>query len=133
MMRAAAVSGGDAVDDDEVGIGIFLPNELCCLIFRALIAGRRGGPVLELDDDVAFAGGAFHALIGAAAHDEIGAEFCEGGSGGGEVFGISLLVADRDAHNPVGFRHGGSLCVGRCCDGRAITPVGGLYAACSIP
>src|ERR1700682_4212278 len=94
------------VDDDEVGIGAGLTDGLGALVFGALVARQRGGAVGELDHDIALTRLALHGLESATAHEEFRPEFLKCRTRRGEVFGITLLVADRDAHDPIGFRHG---------------------------
>src|SRR6267378_2596767 len=102
ICRDAAASIGDAVNDDEIGVRVLLANSPRALIFRALIAGKGGRPVLEFNHDISFAGVSFHCFELSAAHDEVRSKFLERRAGRGKVFGISLLVPDRDAYNPIG-------------------------------
>src|SRR6267142_5978833 len=102
---------GNAFDDNEIGVGVFLANASRGLIFRALITRERRRAIPELDHDVSFAGISFHGLKLSAAHDELRAEFLECRTGRGQIFGISLLVPNRDAHNPIGLWH---LVLPRC-------------------
>ena len=101
--RAARLIG-NAVDDDEIGIGIFLTNGPGLLVLRAPIAGKGCRLILEFDHDVAFAGISFHRLIGSPAYDEFCSELLERRRSCGEIFRVSLFVPDRDAYNPISFR-----------------------------
>jgi hypothetical protein len=102
ICRDAAVSIGDAVNDDEISDREYLAKSPRALIFRALIAGKGRRAVLEFDHDISFAGVSFHCFELSAAHDEVRSKFLERRACRGKVFGISLLVPDRDAHNPIG-------------------------------
>ena len=102
MRRDTAVSVGDAVNNDEISVRVFLANSPRALIFRALIAGKGRPAVLEFDHDISFTGISFHCFELSAAHDELRSKFLERRACRGKVFGISLLVPDRDAHNPIG-------------------------------
>src|SRR5882757_7250426 len=104
----ALVSGRGAVDDKEVGVGIFLTDGLRALVFRAPVAGIGGRAIAEFDHDVSLPGISFHRLERAAAYDEVRTVLLERRRGRRKIFGISLLVAHRDAHDPIGFRHGHS-------------------------
>ena len=111
---AQFVSGSDAfrgnssrfaVDDDEVGICIFLTDRPRGLIFGAPVAGEGGLAVGELNHDVSLACLPFHDLELPATYDKAGAEPFECRSRGGEIVGITRVVADGDADDPVGFCH----------------------------
>jgi len=67
------------VDDDAVGLGIFLADGLCRLIFRASVAGEGRFAIRELDHHVAVAGASFHGLECAAPHDEAAPNFSKAG------------------------------------------------------
>src|SRR5262249_8559696 len=93
------------LDDDKVAVGIFLTQGSRGLIFRTAITSDRRGTVLEFDYDIPLARGAFHALVGAATNDELRAIFFESRLSGSQVFGISLLIANRYPNNPIAFCH----------------------------
>src|ERR1700687_86450 len=92
---------GGAVDDDEISVRIFLANGPRALIFRAPVAGKGRRAVLELDHDVSFAGVAFHRFERPAAHDEACPKLLKRRACRRKIFGISPLVMDRNAPNPI--------------------------------
>src|SRR5260370_18585029 len=77
ICRDAAVSIGDAVNDDEIGVRVLLADSPRALIFRALIAGKGGRAVLEFNHDISFAGVSFHCFELSAPHDEVRSKFLE--------------------------------------------------------
>src|SRR5258708_10025439 len=96
---------GCAVDDDEVGVRIFLTNGLRGLIFGTSIAGHSSLAVGECDHDIAVACASFHRLKRATPHDEAGIELFECRPRSGEIIGITFLIAHRYADDPISLRH----------------------------
>jgi len=75
------------------------------LVFGGVVAGEGLFHGVEFDDHVAGMGGAFLVFDFAAAGEEAGAVFLEGGRGGLRVVGIGLSVGHCDVGNPIGFWH----------------------------
>src|SRR6516162_7824318 len=103
--RGSGLRAVIALDDNQVGDGMRLPDLDVLLVFRRAITGECRVIVGKFDHDVARTALAFHAREPAAAHDVAPTETLEDCGIRGGVGFVAFLIVNVDATDPVTFCH----------------------------
>src|ERR1700754_2627228 len=92
-----------ALDDDEIGNRMRLPDLDIGLVFRRIVAGERGCIVWKFDHDVTRSALPFDSSELTAAHDIARAEFLEDRRVCSRVGLVAFIIMNVDATDPVAF------------------------------